>query len=120
MSEKLVNLCEMIVNYSLQSTGDAMKTAPVVRENQQRMVSFGQYRIDQQSEMDCVTRVLVSLQIRALWSLLVDMNKAAPSAEMSKLSVNERRLEVALDSVFGDTEQSTKVGNWEGILSQQP
>ena len=113
VSEKLVTLCEMIVNYSLQSTGDATKTPPGVREKQQRMVSFGQYRIDQQSEMDCVTRVLVSLQIRALWSLLVDMKKVAPSAEISKLSVNERRLEVAIERAFGDIEQSAKEGNSE-------
>ena len=101
VSEKLVHLCELIVDYNLQSNSGATKSLPSDRESQpRRVVSFGQYMIDQQPEMDCVVRVITSLQIRALWSLLVDMKKAGPTTEVSKLEASERRLQRAIESIF--------------------
>ena len=101
VSEKLVHLCELIVDYNLQSNSGARRSLPSVRENQpRRVVSFGQYKIDHQPEMDCIVRVLISLQIRALGSLLLDMKKAGPTTEMSKLEASERRLQRAIESIF--------------------
>lgn len=102
--EKLVNFCEKMVNeYLRRPRGQfewlAKKTsrdASVCMAHEQKL-SIGKYELDLPVELDCLFKVLVALQLKALERLLTEIRKTISSslhgARVSKLLNNERRLE---------------------------
>lgn len=110
--EKLVNFCEKMVNEHLRrrrgqveflagknSSGDGN----VGTAHHQQKLSVGKYGVDLPVEFDCILKVLVALQLKALEGLLIEVRKAFSlslhGARVSKFLGNEQRLKALAEKL---------------------
>ena len=110
--EKLVNFCEKMVNEHLRrprgqveflaennSSGDGS----VGSAHHPQKLSVGKYGVDLPVEFDCILKVLIALQLKALEGLLIDVRKMVSlslhGARMSKFLSNEQKLKALAEKL---------------------
>ena len=102
--EKLVNFSEKMVNRYLHRPHtqsellieNNLKDVSVSMASQQK-VSVGKYEVDLPVELDCLFKVLMALQLKALEKLLISFRKtilvSMHAAKFSKIFHSERKVE---------------------------
>lgn len=108
----LVLVCEKMVNEHLRrprgrveflagnnSSGDGN----VGTAHHQQKISVGKYGVDLPVEFDCILKVLMALQLKALGGLLIEVRKTVSlslhGARVSKFLSNEERLKALAEKL---------------------
>lgn len=111
--EKLVNFCEKMVNEHLRrprgqveflAGNNSSRDANVGEAaHHQQKLSVGKYGVDLPVEFDCILKVLMVLQVKALEGLLIEVRKtfslSLHGARVSKFLSNERRLKALAEKL---------------------
>lgn len=103
--ERLVDFCEKMVNEHLRrpqgqvkilAENNSSEDGNVGSAHHQQKISVGKYGVDLPVEFDCILKVLMALQLKALEGLLIEVRKTVllslHGARVSKFLSNEQRL----------------------------
>lgn len=110
--EKLVSFCEKMVNeylrrprgqFEFSAEKNSLGDSSVGRTHHQQKFSVGKYEVNLPVELDCILRLLVALQLKALEGLLIEVRKTVSlslhGARVSKFLNTERRLKALAEKL---------------------